>query len=108
MSTASDTEKKALDTVSPLKAVSTAPIAGANGSSVRSASSQNSSLAALNTSAQTQIEDSKLFSALFDKLGEAVLISDHTGRIIRANRAATAILGMSLEKLTELHHDDQV
>lgn len=55
--------------------------------------------------AQKQIEDSRLFSQLFNELGEAVLISDKTGRIVRANNAASRILGMSNSYLTSLTHD---
>ncbi|HET6400763.1 MAG TPA: ATP-binding protein [Candidatus Kapabacteria bacterium] len=62
---------------------------------------------ALHTS-QTQIEDRRLFSELFDELGEAVLISDHTGRIVRVNKAAVRILGMSAERLRGLRHDDPI
>lgn len=94
MSTASDIENKALDTVSPIS------VSHGHGAS-RAAAHRVAS-------AQRQIEDSKLFSSLFDKLGEAVLISDNNGKIIRANRAATAILGLSLEELTSLYHDDPV
>jgi PAS domain S-box-containing protein len=57
---------------------------------------------------QTQIEDSRLFTELFNELGEAVLISDKEGKLVRANRAASRILGMSIEELTELHHDSDV
>ncbi|MDP4232376.1 MAG: ATP-binding protein [Bacteroidota bacterium] len=59
------------------------------------------------SSPQRQIEDSRLFSSLFDELGEAVLISDKTGKIVRVNRAATRILGMSEGELTSLRHDDE-
>lgn len=55
--------------------------------------------------AQKQIEDSRLFSQLFNELGEAVLISDKTGRIVRANNAASRILGMPIEYLTTVTHD---
>src|ERR1043165_7172390 len=96
MSTASETEKRALDTLVPLHAASTIHMNGVN--TVRAGSS----------SAQTQIEDSKLFSSLFDNLREAVLIPDNTGKIIRASRAATDILGMSMEALTSVHHDDPI
>lgn len=62
----------------------------------------------MKSSPQRQIEDSRLFSALFDELGEAVLISDNTGKIIRANRAAPKILGMSEMNLTSFRHDDPI
>ncbi len=55
--------------------------------------------------AQKQIEDSRLFSQLFNELGEAVLISDRTGRIVRANNAASRILGFTNEELTNISHD---
>ncbi|GEM_PF-2647360 len=58
--------------------------------------------------AQKQIEDSRLFSKLFEELGEAVLISDHTGRIVRANKAAVRILRIPEERLTQLTHDDPI
>jgi PAS domain S-box-containing protein len=56
--------------------------------------------------AQKQIEDSRLFSQLFNELGEAVLISDRSGKIVRANHAASRILGMTNEYLTSIDHDD--
>ncbi|HET6512090.1 MAG TPA: ATP-binding protein, partial [Candidatus Kapabacteria bacterium] len=55
--------------------------------------------------AQQQIEDSRLFSQLFNELGEAVLISDNRGRIMRANKAASRILGLTNEQLTSMTHD---
>src|SRR5438309_21633 len=55
-----------------------------------------------------QINDSLVFSQLFDELGEAVLLSDETGRITRANKAAVRILRMSEEELTSLTHDDPI
>jgi PAS domain S-box-containing protein len=58
--------------------------------------------------AQHQIEDSRLFTQLFNELGEAVLISDNTGRIIRANKAAERILGLSIDELTKLQHDSDI
>jgi PAS domain S-box-containing protein len=58
--------------------------------------------------AQRQIEDNRLFSQLFNELGEAVLISDKTGQIIRANKSATRILGIPEEELTRLTHDSQI
>ncbi len=60
------------------------------------------------TEAQTQIQDSRLFSELFDELGEAVLISDRTGQIVRANKAAVRILRMPLEQLQSLTHHDGI
>lgn len=57
---------------------------------------------------QTELDDTLLFNQLFNELGEAVLISDDTGKIIRANAAAARILGMSIEVLTDLTHDDPV
>lgn len=57
---------------------------------------------------QMQIEDSQLFSELFDELGEAVLVSDRTGRIVRVNNAAVKILGMPADRLRELTHDDPI
>jgi len=60
------------------------------------------------SSSQMRIEDSRLFSELFDELGEAVLISDHTGRIVRVNKAAVRILGMPAERLRGLMHDDPI
>ncbi len=57
---------------------------------------------------QTQLQDSRLFSKLFDELGEAVLISDETGRIIRANQSASRILRMPVEQLKGLMHQDPV
>ncbi len=57
---------------------------------------------------QLRIEDHHLFSKLFDELGEAVLISDQAGRIIRANKAAVHILGMPVEQLRGLMHDDPI
>jgi len=58
--------------------------------------------------AQKQVEDSKLFSQLFNELGEAVLISDKEGRIIRANDAASRILGIPREELIGIPHDSEV
>ena len=55
-----------------------------------------------------KIEDSFIFSQLFDELGEAVLLSDSTGRITRANKAAVRILRMSEDELTSLKHDDPI
>ncbi len=55
-----------------------------------------------------QIEDSRLFSELFDELGEAVLISDNTGKIVRVNRAAERILGMPAEHLRGVNHADAI
>jgi PAS domain S-box-containing protein len=100
MSTASEIEKKAMDQLVPLQAASTMHL---NGSGPEVNGPRPAS-----TTPQTQIEDSKLFSSLFDKLGEAVLVSDNTGKIIRANRSATNILGMSMEALTSVHHDDPI
>ncbi len=57
---------------------------------------------------QTQIQDSRLFSKLFDELGEAVLISDETGRIVRANQAAARILRMPVERLKGVMHHDPI
>ncbi len=57
---------------------------------------------------QNQIEDSRLFTKLFNELGEAVLISDKDGQLVRANRAASRILGMSIEEITTLRHDSDV
>src|SRR4051812_42844148 len=97
MSTALETEQNALESISPLHAANTAPRAVASGVPTNGVRSP-----------QTQIEDNKLFSSLFDKLGEAVLISDDSGKIVRANRAATEILGMSMEALTSVSHDDPI
>jgi PAS domain S-box-containing protein len=55
---------------------------------------------------QTELDDTLLFNQLFNELGEAVLISDAQGKIIRANEAAARILGMPIETLTKLTHDD--
>ncbi len=55
-----------------------------------------------------QIEDGQLFSELFDELGEAVLISDASGLIVRSNRAAERILGVPAEELRSLTHDDPI
>ena len=57
---------------------------------------------------QNGTEDERLFAQFFDELGEAVLISDHTGRILRANKAAVRILGIPVDKLTTLKHDDPI
>jgi PAS domain S-box-containing protein len=57
---------------------------------------------------QTQIQDSRLFSKLFDELGEAVLISDESGRIVRANQSAARILRMPVEQLKGLMHHDPI
>ncbi len=57
---------------------------------------------------QTQIQDSRFFSKLFDELGEAVLISDETGRIVRANQAAARILRMPVTQLKGLMHHDPI
>ncbi len=57
---------------------------------------------------QKQIEDSRLFTQLFNELGEAVLISDKDGKLVRANEAAARILGMSIEELTKLRHDSDI
>ncbi len=60
------------------------------------------------TEIQTQIQDSRLFSKLFDELGEAVLISDAEGRIVRANQTAARILRMPVEQLKGLMHHDPI
>ncbi len=49
-----------------------------------------------------------MFSELFDELGEAVLLSDRSGRIVRSNKAASRILRMSAEQLRQLTHDDPI
>lgn len=55
-----------------------------------------------------QLQESPLFSKLFDELGEAVLISDERGRIIRANQSAARILRMPVERLKGLMHHDPI
>lgn len=55
---------------------------------------------------QSELEDIWLFNQLFNELGEAVLISDKSGQIIRANQAASRILGISIDELTRLTHQD--
>ncbi len=60
------------------------------------------------TELQTQIQDSRLFSKLFDELGEAVLISDETGKIVRANQAASRILRIPVDKLIGMMHHDPI
>ncbi len=57
---------------------------------------------------QARIEESQLFTELFDELGEAVLISDSRGLIVRANKAAEKILGIPAERLLTLTHDDPI
>jgi PAS domain S-box-containing protein len=57
---------------------------------------------------QTELEDNWLFNQLFNELGEAVLISDREGTIIRANDAASRILGIPIAQLTSLSHDDPI
>jgi PAS domain S-box-containing protein len=57
---------------------------------------------------RTQLRDSRLFSKLFDELGEAVLISDELGRIVRVNQAAVRILRMPAEQLKRLTHHDAI
>ncbi len=52
-----------------------------------------------------QFEESKLFGRLFDELGEAVLVAEASGRIIRANKAATRILGIPIDQLLQMDHD---
>ncbi|HEY3874197.1 MAG TPA: ATP-binding protein [Candidatus Kapabacteria bacterium] len=56
----------------------------------------------------SQFLDSRLFSRLFDELGEAVLISDDTGRIVGANDSAVQILGMPIRQLKSLTHHDPI
>jgi PAS domain S-box-containing protein len=75
-----------------------------NPSSNATTNPMDSSLAGL----QTQIQDSRLFSKLFDELGEAVLISDETGRIVRANQAASRILRIPVEQLKGMMHHDPI
>ncbi len=60
------------------------------------------------TEIHIQIQDSALFSKLFDELGEAVLISDETGRIVRANQSAARILRIPVEQLKGLMHHDPI
>ena len=57
---------------------------------------------------QKQIEDDKLFSQLFDELGEGIIISDRTGQIVRANKAAIQILGIPADELRAIKHDDPI
>ncbi len=57
---------------------------------------------------QDQIQDSRLFSKMFDELGEAVIISDAAGRIVRVNRAATQILRMPVDQLKSMTHHDPI
>jgi PAS domain S-box-containing protein len=84
---------------SPINGVEDIAVAaGLNGSSENHSESE----------ANLQINNSLVFSQLFDELGEAVLLSDNTGRITRANKAAVRILRMSEDELTSLTHDDPI
>ncbi|HWF44217.1 MAG TPA: PAS domain-containing protein, partial [Candidatus Kapabacteria bacterium] len=48
------------------------------------------------------------FSTLLDELGMAVILSDNSGKILRANKSAVRILGIPEEVLTSLKHDDPI
>lgn len=58
--------------------------------------------------AQRQLEDSRLFNQLFNELGEAVLIANKEGQIIRANQSASRILGIPYESLTTYYIDSDI